>query len=80
VLHAIGQHDLVGQREPPRLHGVRLAEVLLLDLGVGVVGDGVAFGSLDAALGDRVHDLLVERECLGVARLRVVIFVDDVEL
>ncbi len=48
--HAIRRYQALGQSQAPRLHGVCLAEVVLLHLGRGVKRDGVALGPDDAVL------------------------------
>ena len=61
-MHAIGHDDFVGQSQPPRLHGMLGAKVHLFHLGVAVVGDRVAFRSLDAIAENFSLHLLIEGE------------------
>lgn len=79
-VHAVGEDDLVAQREPPWFHGMRHAKVMLLDLGVGVEGDRVSLRSLDVILEDRGQDLLVQGQgrCLASRGAATLVLVDGV--
>ncbi len=65
--HAVGRDQALGQGEAPRLHGMRLAEVVLLHLRVGVERDVVSLGLDDVVLlGHPFHLGKVRRVVRGI--------------
>ena len=61
-MHTIRHDQLLRECETPWLHGMRLSEMLPLDLRVCVPGDRVALGFGDAIVKDFALYLLVDAE------------------
>ena len=72
-MHAVGKDDFVGKGQPPWLHGVVVAEMLLFDFRIAMVGDSIALRSFDPVLYYCYLDLFVEGEGRGRAGLGVVV-------
>ena len=50
LVHAIGEDDLVREGQAPGFHGMSLTKMHILHLGIGMVGDGIAFRPSDIVL------------------------------
>lgn len=74
-MHAISQDDFVGQREPPWFHRVLGTEMHFLDFRVAMVGDRVAFRSLDSFVDNRILRFLVDSK--GGCCSRLGVFLND---
>ncbi len=61
-MHAISQHDFVGQCEPPRFHRVLWPKMHFFHFRIAMVGHGEALRPLDALLEDRILRLLIDGE------------------
>ena len=76
-MHTIRHDQLLRERETPWLHGMRLSEMLPLDLRVCVPGDRIALGLGDAIVKDFALYLLVDAESRRLSRLRVFVVLND---
>ena len=66
VVHAIAEDELVGERHPPWFHGMATTKVDLFDFGVGVEGNGIAFGTSDLGADGLLETFFVGGEGRGV--------------
>ena len=72
-MHAIGQDNLVCQGQSPWLHRVLLSKMHLLQLGVGMVGNGVSLWPFDSIVPDLSLNLLIDGERGRGSRLWVLV-------